>query len=582
LLRKKYRPQLLLKTARRQKLKKRLKRTRGFAKMSYENVPAGCVIVQSDLTVLLETDHPLYEEARDTLSAFAEMVKSPEYIHTYKLSQLSLWNAASAGLSPQKVLEELRRYAKHDLPQVVANRVLDWGRRYGRVKLVIEDGKFLMRCDDGYIAAELENTKNVAKYLTRRLDNITYEVDIACRGHIKQALILAEYPAEDLAGYRSAAPLAFTLRDTALTGQPFTLRPYQSEAADLFYAKGSERGGHGVIVLPCGAGKTIVGMSVMACLQTETLILTTAITAVRQWIAELLDKTSLEADRIGEYSGDKKEIMPVTVSTYQILGVSEKHRELIDSRQWGLIIYDEVHTLPAPVFRMTAELQSKRRLGLTATLIREDGLQTDVFTLIGPKRYEVPWKVLEKNGYIAKAECFEVRVPLAEHIRMDYAVADKRQKFRIAAENPRKIEALLRLLKEHAGRHILVIGLYISQLTEIAQMLNAPLITGKTKNSKRDELYQQFRDGEFTVIVVSKVANYAIDLPDANVAIEVSGSFGSRQEEAQRLGRILRPKAGENRAWFYTLVTSDTVEEGFAAHRQLFLAEQGYPYSVVN
>ncbi|MDR1206445.1 MAG: DEAD/DEAH box helicase, partial [Peptococcaceae bacterium] len=404
----------------------------------------------------------------------------------------------------------------------------------------------------------------------------------AYRGHIKQALILAEYPAEDLAGYRQAAPLAFDLRNMALSGQPFALRPYQSEAADLFHANGEARGGHGVIVLPCGAGKTVVGMAVMAKLQTETLILTTAITAVRQWIVELLDKTTLMNTEIGEYSGEKKEIRPVTISTYQILGASEKHRELIDSREWGLIIYDEVHTLPAPVFRMTAELQSKRRLGLTATLVREDGLQSDVFTLIGPKRCEAAWKVLEKSGYIAKAECFEVRVPLAESARMDYAVADKRRKFRIAAENPDKFPVLQRLLKEHAGRHILVIGLYISQLTQIAELLDAPIITGKTKNSRRVELYQQFRNGEIPVIIVSKVANYAIDLPDANVAIEISGSFGSRQEEAQRLGRILRPKPGENRAWFYTLVTSDTVEEGFAAHRQLFLAEQGYPYSVVN
>lgn len=550
--------------------------------MSSETKQSGCIIIQSDLTILLETDHPLYEEARDALSGFAEMVKSPEYIHTYKLTQLSLWNAASSGLKPEQVIEELRRFAKHEPPQIVVSRILDWGKRYGRVKLLIENAIFVLRCDDKYVAAELENKKAVAKYLIKRLDAVTFEADITYRGHIKQALILAEYPAEDLAGYRKAAALAFELRNTTLSGQPFTLRPYQSEAADLFHANGEVRGGHGVIVLPCGAGKTIVGMAAIEKLQTETLILTTAITAVRQWISELLDKTTLTDDQIGEYSGDKKEIKPITVSTYQILGASEKHRELLDSRKWGLIVYDEVHTLPAPVFRMTAELQSKRRLGLTATLIREDGLQSDVFTLIGPKRYEVPWKVLEKSGYIAKAECFEVRVPLAESARMDYAVADKRQKFRIAAENPNKFQFLQRLLKEHSGRHIMIIGLYISQLTKIAELLNAPIITGKTKNSKRDELYQQFRDGEFPVIIVSKVANYAIDLPDANVAIEISGTFGSRQEEAQRLGRILRPKLGENRAWFYTLVTSDTVEEGFAAHRQLFLAEQGYPYSVVN
>ena len=550
--------------------------------MSSETKQSGCIIVQSDLTILLETDHPLYEEARDALSEFAEMVKSPEYIHTYKLTQLSLWNAASAGLRPERVVEELRRFSKHELPPIVVSRILDWGKRYGRVKLLIDNGKFILRCDDEYIAAELENTKAVAKYLIKRLDAVTFEADIAYRGHIKQALILAEYPAEDLAGYREAAPLSFHLRNTTLSGQPFMLHPYQKEAVALFHANGEARGGHGVIVLPCGAGKTIVGMAVMEKLQTETLILTTAITAVRQWIAELLDKTTLTDSQIGEYSGEKKEIKPVTITTYQILGASEKHRELIDSRNWGLIIYDEVHTLPAPVFRMTAELQSKRRLGLTATLVREDGLQSDVFTLIGPKRCEVPWKVLEKSGYIAEVKCFEVRVPLSESARMDYAVADKRQKFRIASENPNKFQVLQMLLKEHAGRHILVIGLYISQLTKIAELLNAPIITGKTKNSKRDELYQRFRDGEIPVVIVSKVANYAIDLPDANVAIEISGTFGSRQEEAQRLGRILRPKPGENQAWFYTLVTSDTVEEGFAAHRQLFLVEQGYPYNVIS
>lgn len=550
--------------------------------MLSETMPSGCVIVQSDLTILLETEHPQYEQARDALSGFAELVKSPEYIHTYKLTQLSLWNAASAGLPPEQVIEQLKNFAKHDPPEIVVSRILNWGKRYGRVKLLIENGVFILRCADRFIAAELENTKAVAKYLIRQLNTVTFEADIAYRGHIKQALILAEYPAEDLAGYHDAQVLALTLRQSTSSGQPFALRPYQAEAADLFHANGEARGGHGVIVLPCGAGKTIVGMAVIEKLQTETLILTTAITAVRQWIAELIDKTTLTDAQVGEYSGERKEVRPVTVSTYQILGVSEKHRELLDSRKWGLIIYDEVHMLPAPVFRMTAELQSKRRLGLTATLIREDGLQGDVFSLIGPKRYEVPWKVLEKSGYIAKAECFEVRVPLAESARMEYAVANKRQKFRIAAENPDKFAALLQLLQEHAGQHILVIGVYISQLTSVAELLHAPIITGKTKNSKRDALYRQFREGEFPVIIVSKVANYAIDLPDANVAIEISGSFGSRQEEAQRLGRILRPKTGENCAWFYTLVTSDTVEEGFAAHRQLFLAEQGYPYSIIN
>jgi DNA excision repair protein ERCC-3 len=544
--------------------------------------PNGCVIVQSDLTVLLETESPLYEEARETLAAFAEMGNSPEYIHTYKITQLSLWNAAAAGFSPEMAVEGLRKYAKKEPPQIVLSRITDWGRRYGRVRLLVENGRFVLRCGDEYVAAELENTPRVAKYIIKRLDSLAFEADMKYRGHIKQALIFAEYPAEDLAGYRPAAMLPFGLRDRALSGQPFALRPYQNEAASLFHAGGEARGGHGVIVLPCGSGKTIVGMAAMAKLQTETLILTTAITAARQWISELTDKTTLLPEQIGEYSGEKKEIRPVTVSTYQILGASEKHRELMDSREWGLIVYDEVHALPAPVFRMTAELQSKRRLGLTATLIREDGLESDVFTLIGPKRCEIPWKTLEKSGHIAKAECFEMRVPLEPSLRMAYAVADKRHKFRMASENPAKFEALLKLLKQHEGRHVLIIGLYVKQLEEIAELLGAPIITGKTKNARRAELYQQFRDGEISTIIVSKVANYAIDLPDANVAIEVSGTFGSRQEEAQRLGRVLRPQPGENRAWFYTLVTADTVEENFAAHRQILLAEQGYPYSVIS
>jgi DNA excision repair protein ERCC-3 len=542
----------------------------------------GCLIVQSDLHLLLEVDHPQYEEARDSLGAFAEMVKSPEYIHTYKLTQLSLWNAASAGLSVEQVIFELKRFSKHELPQVVVSRVFDWGKRYGRVKLLLENEKLVLRCDDVYIAVELANNKKVSKYFIRAFDQTSFEVNLSCRGHIKQALILAEYPAEDLAGYRESDPLSFNFRNFTVGGLPFNLRRYQEEAADIFYANGEARGGHGVIVLPCGAGKTIVGMASMVKLQTETLILTTSITAIRQWLAELLDKTSLTDEMIGEYSGERKELKPVTVSTYNIIGASEQHRNLLDSRKWGLIIYDEVHTLPAPVFRLTAELQSKRRLGLTATLIREDGLESDVFTLIGPKRYEVPWKVLEKSGHIAAVECFEVRIPLPDNQRMNYALADKRQKFRLASENPDKYRVVKQLIKSHRGRHILVIGLYINQLKEIATLLNAPLITGQTKNSRRDELYLQFRKGDTSVIIVSKVANYAIDLPDANVAIEISGTFGSRQEEAQRLGRILRPKAGENRAWFYTLVTTDTVEEGFASHRQLFLVEQGYPYTVKN
>jgi len=391
----------------------------------------------------------------------------------------------------------------------------------------------------------------------------------------------AQFPPEDTAGYGEADKLSCALK----TSGGFSPRDYQMAAVRAFRANG--KGDHGVIVLPCGAGKTIVGMEAMAQLNTETLILTTSITAVRQWIAELLDKTELTSEQIGEYSGEKKEICPVTVSTYQIISAKDrnekqKHFELFSKRNWGFIIYDEVHTLPAPVFRITAELQAKRRLGLTATLVREDRLEGDVFALIGPKRHEMSWKVLEGKGWIAQAECFEIRIPMPEDLRMPYAVAEKRERFRIAAENPLKLNIIRRLMKKHPDAHILIIGVYIDQLTRIAAELDVPLLTGKAKNKEREALYTAFRTGEIKTLVVSKVANFAVDLPDANVAIEISGSFGSRQEEAQRLGRILRPKPEENKAYFYTVVSAETREEEFSAHRQLFLVEQGYPYTIID
>ncbi|MCP4716882.1 MAG: DEAD/DEAH box helicase, partial [Deltaproteobacteria bacterium] len=405
---------------------------------------------------------------------------------------------------------------------------------------------------------------------------------------IKQALIKIGYPAEDLAGYSRGEAISFSIRETTMAGNRFTFRSYQRHAADVFYADGGARGGSGVIVLPCGAGKTIVGIACMAQLQTSTLILTTSVTATRQWKAELLDKTCLEEEQIGEYSGAEKTIRPITIATYQIMTFRPDkagdfpHLTLFDQRDWGLIIYDEVHMLPAPVFQITAGLQARRRLGLTATLVREDGKEEDVFALIGPKKVDVPWKEMETQGWIAKASCREVRLPLSDDHRMPYAIADRRKKFRISSENPDKKDIVLRLLQRHKGRQTLLIGLYIDQLKELAETLDLPLITGTTSQRRRDELFGKFKSGEIHTLAVSKVANFAVDLPDASVAIQVSGTFGSRQEEAQRLGRILRPKGDENQAHFYTLVTRDTVEQDFALKRQLFLCEQGYEYQIID
>jgi len=539
------------------------------------------LIVQSDMTLLLETGNETYETARDELSAFAEMVKSPEYVHTYQITPLSLWNAASAGLSSEEVIAALERYSKYPVPEMVKARVRQIGGRYGKVVIDKDSDGLFLKTGDAFIMAQLLAEKSVAKYFLDEPQGCVVRVDGKYRGHIKQALMSIQFPPEDLAGYARADELDFSLK----TSSGFAPRDYQVAAVRAFRAGG--KGDHGVIVLPCGAGKTIVGIAAMAELRTETLILTTSITAVRQWIAELLDKTELTAEQIGEYSGEKKEIRSVTITTYQILSAkdrdeAQKHFELFSRRNWGFIIYDEVHTLPAPVFRITAELQAKRRLGLTATLVREDGLEGDVFALIGPKRHEIAWKVLEGQGWIAEAACFEIRIPMPEELRMPYAVAEKREKFRIAAENPLKLVIVRQLLAAHPGACVLIIGTYLAQLQCIAAELNAPLITGKMKNTERDALYAAFRSGEQNILVVSKVANFAIDLPDANVAIEVSGSFGSRQEEAQRLGRILRPKPGENKAYFYTVVSAETREEEFSAHRQLFLVEQGYPYEIID
>jgi DNA excision repair protein ERCC-3 len=538
------------------------------------------LIVQSDMTLLLETNNASYESARDELLTFAEMVKSPEYIHTYKMTPISLWNAASAGVKSADILATLEKYSKYPISETVIARLTQISGRYGKVRICKEQNELFLETDDQYIMAQLCAEKTVSKFFIDTPKNNQVKIDPVFRGHIKQALMNIQFPSEDLAGYADGATLLVDLRRDV-----FQPRDYQLDAVCAFRAGG--RGDHGVVVLPCGAGKTIVGIAAMAELKTETLILTTSITAVRQWISELVTKTGLDPELVGEYSGEKKDVRPVTVSTYQIISAKDKagvqkHFELFLERNWGFIIYDEVHTLPAPVFRITAELQAKRRLGLTATLVREDGHETDVFALIGPKRHEMGWKVLESQGWIAQAECFEVRIAMPEELKMPYAIAPKREKFRIAAENPDKLVIINKLLAKHVGAHILIIGVYLEQLQHIAEQLGAPLITGKTPNRDREVLYERFKSGAFPVLVVSKVANFAIDLPDANVALEVSGSFGSRQEEAQRLGRILRPKQGENKAYFYTIVSRDTTEESFSMHRQLFLTEQGYPYKIID
>jgi DNA excision repair protein ERCC-3 len=556
--------------------------------------PTNPIIVQSDRSILLEVDNPLHAEARDALTQFAELEKSPEHIHTYRLSPLSLWNAAAGGLNAQDILDQLNTYSKYAIPPNVVTDIKDYISRYGRLKLVREGERLLLQSEDIALLTEVLHHKRTQPYILARVDAHTLQVDASRRGHIKQALIHIGFPAEDLAGYTEGSPLPLKLRQQTLQGKDFTPRAYQSAAADAFYAGGAPSGGSGVVVLPCGAGKTIVGMATMAQVQRATLILTPNTVAVRQWINELVDKTDIPPEMIGEYTGDRKQIAPITVSTYQILtyrrsndedGSAEDssnfpHFSLFTSYDWGLIIYDEVHLLPAPVFRITAEIQARRRLGLTATLVREDGREADVFSLIGPKKYDVPWRELERQGWIATAECHEIRVGLSEDDQMSYAMAETREKYRISAENPAKLTMVHHLLEQHYDDQVLVIGQYLDQLKVIADELHAPLLTGRTTTQQREKLYEQFRRGEIKHLVVSKVANFAIDLPDANVAIQVSGTFGSRQEEAQRLGRILRPKSDGGMAYFYSIVTRDTRDQEFSANRQLFLTEQGYRYLI--
>ena len=549
--------------------------------------PQNPLIVQSDRTVLLEVQNDLYEEARDLLARFAELEKSPEYLHTYRVTPLSLWNAASAGLTAQEILAALDQYSKYDVPGNVRVEIADQVSRYGRMRLVRRDGDLALVSDDRALIAEIGRHKLVAPLLKGQIDPQTLLTDFAHRGKLKQVLVAIGYPAQDEAGYTDGRYLPLGLRNPTVSGEEFLLRLYQKDAVNVFHAGGAAQGGSGVIVLPCGAGKTMVGMGVMAALQTATLILCPSTVAVRQWIAELLNKTTLTEEQIGEYTGLEKQVRPVTVSTYQILTYRPRrtggypHFTLFDQEEWGLIVYDEVHLLPAPVFRITADLQARRRLGLTATLVREDGHETDVFSLIGPKKFDVPWKVLEKQGWIATAECHEIRAYLPDDLRMEYALTEDTQKYRFSAENPVKLRILDQLLEKHRHDNVLVIGQYISQLERIAERLGAPLITGDTPVPMREQLFARFRAGEVRLLVVSKVANFAIDLPDANVLIQVSGTFGSRQEEAQRLGRILRPKRNGLLAHFYTIVTRDTRDQDFAANRQLFLTEQGYHYDII-
>ena len=549
--------------------------------------PDNALIVQSDCSVLLEVHAPRAGEARAALAPFAELVKSPEHVHTYRLTPLSIWNARAAGLPAEKMVAALREHARYPVPTSVEEEILELATRFGRV-VITRDGELLRcTCADEATAELLHRDRTVGAYLQDRLDPTNFRVDPGRRGVLKQALVAAGYPAEDLAGYASGDALAISLRNHMASGAPFVVREYQRLAAESFFVAGSERGGSGVIVLPCGAGKTVVGLAAMALVGQTTLVLTTSLTAVKQWRRELCDKTSLRSDDIAEYTGEQKNTGPVTLTTYQMLTWRADrdgefpHLELFRARPWGLIIYDEVHLLPAPVFRATAELQARRRLGLTATLLREDGREGDVFALIGPKRFDVPWKDLEHQAWIAAATCIEVRVPMSSERRMAYALADRRAQFRIAAENPAKLTRLRQLLEQHKNGRVLVIGEYLAQVEMIAGEIGAPLVTGKTPQADREETYERFRRSELHCIVLSKVGNFAIDLPDADVLIQVSGMFGSRQEEAQRLGRILRPKADGRSAHFFTLVSRDTREEEFAHHRKLFLTEQGYSYQVV-
>lgn len=540
-------------------------------------MPDGPLIVQSDRTVLLEVAHPDADDARHELAVFAELERAPEHVHTYRITRLGLWNARAAGHTAEQMLGTLERFAKFPVPQTVAIDIGETVGRYGR--LVIgrgDDGELTISSTDAAVLTEITRSSKIAPFLGIRRTSTEWTLQPWARGQVKQELLKLGWPAEDQAGYTPGTP-----HDIDLVQDDWHLRDYQQKAVDNFF-----EGGSGVVVLPCGAGKTLVGAGAMARADTTTLILVTNTVSARQWRTELLKRTTLTEEEIGEYSGHVKEIKPVTIATYQILTAKRKgeyaHLALLDALDWGLIVYDEVHLLPAPVFKLTAELQARRRLGLTATLVREDGRESDVFSLIGPKRFDAPWKEIEAQGFISPASCYEVRIDLPDEERLEYAASADDERYRLAATAPAKLQVVRDLVAKHGGERILVIGQYLDQIDELAEALRAPKLTGATPVEERERLYDEFRDGRTKVLVVSKVANFSVDLPEATVAIQVSGSFGSRQEEAQRLGRLLRPKESGLPANFYTLVARDTVDQDFAQNRQRFLAEQGYSYTILD
>ncbi len=539
--------------------------------------PAGPLIVQSDKTLLLEVDHPTSPAARKAIAPFAELERAPEHVHTYRITPLGLWNARAAGHDAEQVVDALLEHSRYPVPHGLLVDVAETMDRYGRLQLVKDPAHGLvLHALDVPVLEEVLRSRKVAPLVGARLDAESVVVHPSERGTLKQVLLKLGWPAEDLAGYVDGEAHPIDLDETG-----WAMRPYQAEAVDGFWD-----GGSGVVVLPCGAGKTIVGAGAMARAKATTLILVTNTVSARQWRDELLKRTSLTEDEIGEYSGSRKEVRPVTIATYQVVTTKRKgaytHLELFDARDWGLILYDEVHLLPAPIFRMTADLQARRRLGLTATLVREDGREGEVFSLIGPKRYDAPWKDIEAQGWIAPADCVEVRVTLPDGERLAYATAEPEERYRLCSTSATKSRVVERLVAAHPGQQTLVIGQYLDQLADLGDRLDAPVITGETTVKERQRLFEAFRQGEVGVLVVSKVANFSIDLPEASVAIQVSGSFGSRQEEAQRLGRVLRPKADGRTARFYTVVARDTLDQDFAAHRQRFLAEQGYAYRIVD
>ncbi|MFB4312085.1 DNA repair helicase XPB [Actinomadura sp. GTD37] len=537
----------------------------------------GPLIVQSDKTLLLEVDHELAGACRKEIAPFAELERAPEHVHTYRVTPLALWNARAAGHDAEQVVDTLIRYSRYPVPHALLVDVADTMARYGRLRLEKDpELGLVLSSSDRSVLEEVLRAKKIKGMIGDRVGDDAVAVHPSERGALKQALLKLGWPAEDRAGYVDGEA-----HGISLVQDGWELRSYQDEATDAFW-----HGGSGVVVLPCGAGKTIVGAAAMARAQATTLILVTNTVSAHQWKQELLRRTSLTEDEIGEYTGTKKEVRPVTIATYQIMTTRRKgaytHLELFDARDWGLVVYDEVHLLPAPIFRMTADLQARRRLGLTATLVREDGREGDVFSLIGPKRYDAPWKDMESQGWIAPADCVEVRVTLTDSERLAYATAEPEERYRFCATTDTKTKLIQALVDRHRGEQTLVIGQYIDQLDELGALLDAPVIKGETRVRERERLFDAFRSGEINVLVVSKVANFSIDLPEASVAVQVSGAYGSRQEEAQRLGRLLRPKASGSGARFYAVVARDTLDQDYAAHRQRFLAEQGYAYRIVD